>query len=193
MSVRSHIAASQTALASLSGNDIATVELMAARLAEAFKRGNYLFIIGNGGSAADAMHIAAELVVRYVRERKALPAMALTADTSAITANTNDYGFESVFSRQLEAFARPGDVLWAISTSGSSKNVIAALQTARKIGMETFGFTGQQLSKMNATTELCQLCLSVGPTTAIAQQLHMVAAHAICEHVEQAAFSDGKS
>lgn len=193
MSVRSHIAASQTALASLSGNDIAVIELMAGRLAEAFKRGNYLFIIGNGGSAADAMHIAAELVVRYVRERKALPAMALTADTSAITANTNDYGFESVFSRQLEAFARPGDVLWAISTSGSSKNVIAALQTARKIGMETFGFTGQQLSKMNATTELCQLCLSVGPTTAIAQQLHMVAAHAICEHVEQAAFSDGKS
>jgi D-sedoheptulose 7-phosphate isomerase len=149
-----------------------------------FSRSGKLLIAGNGGSAADAQHLAAEFLSRFASERRPLPALALTTDTSTLTAIGNDYGFERIFERQLHALGRPGDVFLAISTSGRSANVIAALQAARSVGMTTIGFTGQDASRM---CDLCDLCLRVpSAETAVIQQVHIVAGHIVCGLVEQA-------
>jgi D-sedoheptulose 7-phosphate isomerase len=146
--------------------------------------GNKLLIIGNGGSAADAQHIAAEIVGRYKRERPAYPALALTTDTSALTAIANDYGYERVFERQVEGLGVPGDVLLALSTSGRSPSILAALRTGRRRGLVTVGFTG---SKGNAMGEDCDhLLIAPVDETAVIQQIHLTVAHAICDFVEQA-------
>ena len=153
-------------------------------LVERLGAGNKVLVCGNGGSAADAMHICAELVGRFFKERRALPAIALSADSAILTAWSNDYGYEFVFSRQVEAHAKPGDVVWGISTSGNSKNVVAALKTARELGASTIALTGQGGGVMAEFADvLLAVPLSVTPRI---QEVHSVTYHIICEAVEAA-------
>jgi D-sedoheptulose 7-phosphate isomerase len=145
--------------------------------------GGQLFTGGNGGSAADAQHIAAELTGRFLLERKPIRAMALHANSSALTAIGNDYGYEHVFARELSAHARPGDVFLAISTSGNSANVLKAIEMARKLKVVVIGLTGDTGGKMR---ELCDLCLCVpSKSTPRIQEMHITIGHAICELLEQ--------
>lgn len=144
--------------------------------------GGKILLAGNGGSAADAQHIAAELAGRYVKERKALPGIALTVDTSAMTAIGNDYGFDHIFSRQLEAMARPDDLFIAISTSGNSKNILHALNTAKELGCKTLGLSGRDGGQMN---ELCDLNIVVpDQVTARIQEMHILIGHIFCNAVD---------
>lgn len=148
------------------------------------KAGGKILLCGNGGSAADAQHIAAELTGRYKTERGALAGIALTTDTSALTAIGNDYGYEFVFSRQLEALGREGDLLIAISTSGNSGNVVKALELARKIGIKTIGLSGRTGGAMN---ELCELNLVVPSNdTPRIQEMHIMIGHIICQAIDDA-------
>lgn len=153
----------------------------------ALKGGHKVLFFGNGGSAADAQHLAAELVVRYRLNRRALPAIALTTDTSILTAHSNDYGFESVFARQIEALAQPGDVVVGISTSGTSRNVVAGLAAARARGCVVVSFTGENGADCAALADHAY-CVPT-PVTAFAQECHLLAGHVLCEYVE-AAFRD---
>ncbi len=163
---------------------LATTHTIARAVTDALKAGNKLLLIGNGGSAADAQHIAAEIVGRYKQERAGWAAIALTTDTSALTAIANDYGFEQIFARQVQGLARRGDVLFALTTSGRSPNILTALRMARDLGVTTVGFTGTKGESMG---ESCDH-LFVAPTddTPVIQQIHMMAMHAICDEVEQA-------
>jgi D-sedoheptulose 7-phosphate isomerase len=152
-------------------------------IAGAFKKGGKLLICGNGGSAADSQHIAAELVVRFLRERKALPAVALTADSSIITSEANDHGFDTVFSRQVEALGKKGDVLLAITTSGRSPNVIEAAKAAKKKGLAVIGLTGPA---SGALGKYCRVCIkAAGDKTFRIQESMLMAEHAICDLVEK--------
>lgn len=154
----------------------------AAMLVETFRAGNKVLLCGNGGSAADAQHIAAEFVGRYENERQALPAISLTTDTSALTALANDYDFERIFARQVEALANSGDCLIAISTSGNSPNVISAVMKAREKGCKVIGMTGSGGKKLAG---LCDACLMVpSARTARIQEAHITVAHIWCEIVE---------
>lgn len=154
----------------------------AEMIAETVENGKKILLCGNGGSAADAQHIAAEFVGRYETERKALPAIALTTDTSALTALANDYGFEKIFARQVEALAEPGDLLIAISTSGNSPNVNTAVMAARRKGCRTLGLTGRKGRKL---ASLCDLCLLVPAVrTARIQEAHITIGHIWCEIVD---------
>lgn len=151
---------------------------------DTLKSGGKILICGNGGSAADAQHFAAELTGRYKTERRALAGIALTTDTSAITAIGNDYGYDLVFSRQLEALGRKGDLLVAISTSGNSKNVLNALEFAGKSGIKTLGFSGKGGGAMN---ELCDINLVVPSSdTARIQEMHIFFVHTICQAIDAA-------
>jgi D-sedoheptulose 7-phosphate isomerase len=150
----------------------------------ALRSGHKLLIAGNGGSAADAQHIAAEIIGRYKKDRPAFAAIALTTDTSALTAIGNDYGFEQIFSRQVEGLGQRGDVLLAISTSGRSPNILAALKTARQQGLVTVGFTGAKGTTMAAACD--HLLVAPSEDTAVIQQVYMAFAHGICDVVEQA-------
>ena len=168
----------------------ATVEI-AGRIAASLKNGGKVMLAGNGGSASDAQHIAAELVGRLVADRAPLAALALTTDTSALTAIGNDMGFEQVFARQVRALGRKGDVLIGLSTSGRSPNVIEALKAARELGIATVGFTKDAATPMHP---LCDLVLAVpSDETALIQQMHITAGHAICHLVEQELFGGGRS
>lgn len=159
-----------------------SIEECGRLILESVKRGNKVLICGNGGSAADAQHIAAEFVGRYEAERRALPAIALTTDTSALTALANDYSFERIFARQVEALAVGGDVLIAISTSGNSPNVIAAVMEARRKGCTVIGMTGAAGKKL---ASLCDATLMVPSTrTARIQEGHITVAHIWCEMVD---------
>jgi D-sedoheptulose 7-phosphate isomerase len=159
---------------------------IAERITGALRAGGKIMLAGNGGSAADAQHIAAELIGRFAIDRAPLAAIALTTDTSALTAIGNDYSFDQVFERQLRGLGRKGDVFLAISTSGGSRNILAALKAARELGIVTVGFTGGKGSQMRT---LCDLML-VAPSdeTALIQQIHITAAHAICGLVERELF-----
>ncbi len=159
-------------------------------LVECFRGGGQLLLFGNGGSAADAQHIAAEFVGRYLRDRPALPALALPANTSATTAISNDYGFAEVFARQVEAFGRPGDVALGISTSGDSENVVRALEVARRDGLGTIALTGVAGSRMEAVAELC-VAVPVAETPHI-QECHILVGHIVCEIVERELFPDAR-
>lgn len=163
-----------------------TVAKIADTITQAFRRGDKLLIAGNGGSAADAQHIAAEFLSRFKIDRAPLPAIALTTDTSNLTAIGNDYGFEQVFERQVRGLGRKGDVFIGITTSGRSPNIVAALKAAREIGVTTIGFTGNPGKAMGS---LCDITL-IAPSdeTALIQQIHITAAHAICEVVERQLF-----
>jgi D-sedoheptulose 7-phosphate isomerase len=147
------------------------------------RAGGKLLLFGNGGSAADAQHISAELVIRYKADRAAIPAIALTTDTSALTACGNDLGFEAIFSRQIQALGRPGDVALGISTSGNSPNVLLALAEARRRGVHTIGLTSGTGGKMPA---LCDVVLAVpSKVTARIQEMHILIGHMLCKALEQ--------
>ena len=162
--------------------EIGNIERCADFIFEIFKKGGKILLCGNGGSAADAQHIAAEFVGRYETERKALPAIALTTDTSTLTALANDYDFERIFSRQVEALACKGDLLIAISTSGNSPNVNAAVMTARKAGCKTLGLTGANGKKL---ASLCDESILVpSERTARIQESHILIAHLWCEIID---------
>lgn len=149
----------------------------------ALVKGHRIFLCGNGGSAADAQHIAAELIGRFVNDRRALPAIALTTDTSALTAIGNDYGYDEVFSRQVEGLCREGDVLIAISTSGNSGNVLKAVDTAHRAGASVIGLSGKSGGALDAK---CDVSLVVpSDVTARIQEMHIVIGHLICALVEE--------
>lgn len=168
-----------------------TIIAIAEAIADAVRGGGKLLIAGNGGSAADAQHMAGEFLSRLKLERSPLPALALTTDTSVLTAIGNDFGFERIFERQVRGLGRKGDVLLAISTSGRSPNILEALGAAREIGMTTIGFTGTADTAIRA---LCDLTLTApADETPLIQQLHITAAHAVCELVEQELFAPGRS
>ncbi len=163
-------------------NDISLIEKCGQIIVDAVKRGNKILLCGNGGSAGDAQHIATEFVGRYEKERKGLPAIALTTDTSALTAIGNDYGFERIFSRQVEALANEGDVLVGFSTSGKSPNIIAAIMEARRIGCQTIGLTGAKGKKL---ASLCDASVLVpSERTSRIQEAHITIGHLWCEMVE---------
>ena len=167
---------------------IATPLEIAANLCiDTLKNGGKILIFGNGGSAADAQHIAAELVGRYKVERMGLPAIALTTDTSALTSIGNDYGYARVFDRQVEALANKGDMAIGISTGGSSSNVISALKLAKGMGCKTIGFSGRDGGEMN---DVCNVNLVIpAEDTPRIQEMHIVIGHTICHLIDQA-FSD---
>ena len=155
-------------------------------IAKTFINGGKILLLGNGGSAADSQHIAAEFINRFKMERPPLPALALTTDTSVITSISNDYDFKDIFVKQLVAIANEGDAVWALSTSGNSPNVLSALQYAAKNNLKSVGFTG---SKGNKMLGLCDILLTV-PTdnTPRIQELHITSAHIICELVDELMF-----
>ncbi|NBC15657.1 MAG: SIS domain-containing protein [Gammaproteobacteria bacterium] len=156
---------------------------LAARAADSLQRGGRVFWMGNGGSAADCQHLAAELVGRFERERPGLASIALTTDSSILTSVANDYGFESVFARQVEALCRDGDVLVGLSTSGNSANVLRAMERAAGRGIYRVGLTGAGGGRLADT---CELCLSVpSKVTARIQEAHIVIGHILCDLVEQ--------
>jgi len=155
-------------------------------LTSALKNGHKVLTMGNGGSAADAQHLAAELVGRFLMERKALPAIALTTDTSILTAVGNDYGFDEVFKRQVEALARPGDILVGISTSGNSTNVLRALEAGREIGATTIGLLGRDGGEIGKLVDLALIVPS--PDTPRVQEAHLFIIHILCDLVEKALF-----
>ena len=185
-SLNAHIELFKTILESQIESIAECVEIMF----EALLQKNKILICGNGGSAADAQHIAAEFVGRYETERIALPAIALTTDTSALTALANDYGFEKIFARQVEALAAPGDILIAISTSGNSPNVISAVMAARAKGCRVIGMTGAGGKKL---ASLCDACILIpAERTARIQEAHITIGHIWCEIIDERLKSNGE-
>ena len=167
----------------------ATIERMAQLTAATLARGRTVFLCGNGGSAAEAQHLSTEFVVRFARNRRALPAVALTTDTSILTAAGNDFGFERVFARQIEALGRRGDLLIAMTTSGRSRNVLAAVEAARARGMRVAGLTGRD---GRAFARRCDVALAV-PSRSVAriQEAHLVVGHLCCDRAEAVAAARG--
>jgi D-sedoheptulose 7-phosphate isomerase len=165
------------------GQDCGPAIVQAAIMAaECLRAGGKLLFFGNGGSAADAQHLAAEFVGRFVLERKALAAVALTTDTSILTAVGNDYGFEEIFSRQIEALGRPGDVAFGISTSGNSPNVLAGLRQARQQQLRTIGLAGKDGGALTACADVPIVVQAAN--TARVQECHIAIGHLLCELVE---------
>src|SRR5947209_6438373 len=169
------------------GDNIDTLVSAIDAIIACFQRGNKLLLFGNGGSAADAQHIAAEFVNRYLLERPPLPAIALTTDTSALTAIANDYGVAELFAKQIRALGRAGDVAIALSTSGNSANVLRALEVCRELRIRTIGLTGGSGGVM-ATMVDHLLCVSATSVTPRIQEAHILIAHVICELVEHVLF-----
>lgn len=162
------------------------IERIARALVRAFKAGRKVLLFGNGGSAADAQHIAAELEGRFARERRALPCLALTTNTSTLTAVGNDYGYERTFARQVEAYARRGDAVIGLSTSGNSPNVIEGVRAARRAGAVTIGFTNEHGGRL---ARLVDLCLKVpSRDTQRVQEGHIAVGHILCDLVESSLF-----
>lgn len=151
-------------------------------LLKALDAGNKVILFGNGGSAADSQHIAGELVSKFRRERRALPAIALTTDTSILTSIANDFSFEHVYARQIEALGAPGDIALGISTSGNSPNVIHALRVARQLGLVTIGFTGEDGGELKDAVDICFRVPS--NSTPRIQEMHITVAHTLCELIE---------
>ncbi|SEK64285.1 D-sedoheptulose 7-phosphate isomerase [Bosea lupini] len=163
---------------------IARADAAVAIISEALSAGKPLLVCGNGGSASDAMHITGELVGRFLKERKALNCICLSSNPSVLTAWSNDYSFETVFSRQVEAYGQEGGVVLGISTSGNSANIVKAFETARALGMKTVALTGQGGGAMAAHSDV--LIDVPSRSTPLIQQVHIVLYHYICEHVETA-------
>jgi D-sedoheptulose 7-phosphate isomerase len=157
-------------------------------IAQAFLRGNKLLLFGNGGSAADAQHIAAEFVNRFRMDRPPLPALALTTDTSAITSIANDFDYKEIFAKQVKALGKEGDVALAISTSGNAENVLAAVEACRKLKIVTVGLAGGDAGKLARKVDHL-LCVSESKNTARIQETHILVGHVICEMVDQKLFS----
>jgi len=158
------------------------LEVASTIIVNALQNGNKILLCGNGGSAADAQHIAAELTGRYKTERRGLPGIALTTDTSALTAIGNDYGYDRIFDRQVESLACDGDVVIGISTSGNSANVINALNVAKEMGCQTIGFSGRDGGAMN---KVCDINLIVpSDNTPRIQEIHILLGHTICQIID---------
>ncbi len=168
--------------------NISKIIFLAKKIADAFSNGRKLLICGNGGSAADSQHIAAEFINRFRIERRPLPAIALTTDTSVITSIANDYSFDRIFSKQIEAIGKTGDILLAISTSGESENVIQAVLSAKKMGIYTSAFTGKDGGRL---LKIADLSLKVESSeTERIQEVHIMTAHIICHLVEVLLFEE---
>lgn len=167
---------------------VSKIAQAAGLIIEAYRKGGKLLLFGNGGSAADAQHIAAELIGRFERERRPLPAIALPADTSSVTAIANDYGYEFTFARQVEALAQEGDVVIGISTSGDSPNVLEAVKAAQEKGIKTIGLSGRGGGKLR---ELAELCITV-PSDSIPriQETHITIGHIVCSLIDREMFAD---
>lgn len=159
------------------------IELVGHKCRKAIDNEHTIFFMGNGGSAADSQHLAAELVGRFIKERKGLSAMALTTDSSILTAVGNDYGFDEVFSRQVEALVKPNDIVIAITTSGNSPNIIKAIHKAKEYGALTIGLTGKDGGQLN---EICDHCLVIpSNNTARIQEAHILIGHILCEIIDE--------
>lgn len=167
----------------LEAEGIAIIEDTANLIVNSIKNGGTLYICGNGGSAADAQHIAGEFIGRFLVNRKALPAVALSTDTSVLTCVGNDYSFEDIFARQVEGLMKKQDCLWAFSTSGSSPNVVKAAKLAKEIGAKIIAFTGRKNSPLEKISDVC-LCAQADKTFAV-QEIHQIAYHIICDLVEK--------
>ena len=177
---KKHIAVSSKTMEAISD----LIEIAANICINSLKNGNKILLIGNGGSAADAQHIAAEIIGRYKEERKGLPAIALTTDSSVITSISNDFGYLSVFTRQVEALANKDDVLITISTGGSSPNIISALKLAKELDCRTIGFSGKDGGAFN---DLCDVNLVVASNdTPRIQEMHILIGHTICQLIDNA-------
>lgn len=189
-SARAEITAAREALARLVEDSftLEQVEFAAKQCAEAIRSGNKVMFAGNGGSAADAQHLAGEFVSRFNFDRPGMAGLALTTDTSVLTAIGNDYGYEHLFSRQVEALGRKGDVLFGITTSGRSPNVLNAFRRARDLGVTSIGLTGQRGASLK---DYCDICIAApaAPTPRV-QELHIVIGHTICSIVESLMFGD---
>jgi D-sedoheptulose 7-phosphate isomerase len=180
--IRRAFAESAATLISVFARETASIERMARLVGETAARGRTVFFCGNGGSAAEAQHLATELAVRFVRDRKALPALALTTDGSVLTAAGNDYGFARVFARQIEALGRRGDLLVAMTTSGRSPNILEAVRAARAKGLKVAGLTGQAGA---AFARRCDVAVVVPSLeTARIQEVHLLVGHICCEQAE---------
>jgi D-sedoheptulose 7-phosphate isomerase len=177
------IANHKALVARLEAEGTAVLENAATILCDVLKGGGRIYICGNGGSAADAQHIAGELVGRFEMDRNALPAVALSTDTSILTSIGNDLSFQDVFARQVEALVRKGDLLWAISTSGESPNVIKAVRLAKDRGALVLAFTGRSRSTLEKLSDVC-LCADY-PSSARSQEIHQLAYHILCSIVER--------
>lgn len=178
-SINEHIALTQKVVESM----IDEITEAALVCSEAIQKGHKVVLFGNGGSAADAQHIAAELSGRFLKERRGLPGLALTTDTSVLTAVGNDYGYDMVFERQVEALCNEGDVLIGISTSGNSPNVVKAINKGKELGCTSIGFLGRE---GGALKEICDYPLVVAsPTTARIQEMHIMIGHIICEYIDE--------
>ncbi len=181
--IRNAISAHQTVIAQLEGL-APQIETFSQKMVEYLSSGGKIVWMGNGGSAADSQHLAAEIVVRYQTERRGLASIALTTDTSILTAAGNDYGFEHVFARQVEALCRANDLVVGISTSGNSPNVLRAIEAAKLLGAYTVGMTGSNGGKL---AELCDLTIAVPSTvTARVQEAHILIGHMLCEMLDAA-------
>jgi D-sedoheptulose 7-phosphate isomerase len=185
--IRSHLVAASKLQAEMAESMAATIAQAAELLIAALRGGGTVYVCGNGGSAADAQHIAGELVGRFLVDRPALPCVALTTNTSIITAVGNDYDFEQIFERQVQALVKPGDVLWAISTSGMSINILKAAALARTRGAKVLGMTGRTGGKLR---ELCDVtvCIPADATPAV-QEGHLAVLHLLCRLVEESLFA----
>ncbi len=189
MNILSLLKEHQTVMASLEAL-IPQIEQASERIYQAIEKGGKVFFMGNGGSAADAQHLAAELIGRFYAERRALPGISLSTDTSVLTCLTNDYDYSIVFSRQLEALCRPGDVVIGLSTSGNSKNILKAMAAAKQLGAYRIGMAGVDGGLLKEETDLC-FCVASKNTPRI-QEAHIFIGHTICEIVEKKAVEAGK-
>ena len=167
-------------------NSVGTITKIATMAVDALRDGHSLYFMGNGGSAADAQHISGELVGRYKKDRKSLPALALTTDTSVLTAISNDFGYEYCFEKQVEAFVKNGDVVFGLSTSGNSTNIINALKLAGKIGAKTIGFTGRDGGMIKDIVDVCLMVPS--SETPRIQECHITVGHILCSIIENELF-----
>ncbi len=185
--IKSQIEESINVKSELLNNCSEIIKQIAETVVNSYKNGNSLYLMGNGGSAADAQHIAGELVGRFKKERKALPALAFTTDTSVITAIANDYDYDKCFSRQAEAFVKKDDAVIGISTSGNSKNIIKAMEIAKERGAHTIVFTGRD---GGALKDCVDLCLQVpSSNTPRIQEAHITVAHILCSIIERDLFA----
>jgi len=182
--IKEEFEAHQKTIAASIDTLIPSVESASEMIIATLKNGNKILLCGNGGSASDAQHIAAELTGRYKSERKGLPGLALTTDTSALTAISNDYGYHRVFDRQVEALANTGDLLIGISTSGNSANIVSALKTAKEMGCTCLGLSGKDGGEMN---KVCDLNIVVpSDDTPRIQEMHILIGHTLCQAVDDA-------
>ncbi len=168
-------------------NSLDIIVCASNKIASAVRKGNKILLCGNGGSAADSQHIAAEFINRFKKERRPLPAIALTTDTSVLTSISNDYDYSLVFSKQIEALAKRGDILIAISTSGNAKNVIEAVKASNRKGVFTIGLTGDGGGRLKSSVDLC-ISISSHDTPRI-QEAHILVGHLICDLIEKMLFT----